>query len=131
MIGEEQFLDLMSQFLEQQIYAETFCTHFMELWTQNRDIMYARKLTWSEPHDEKLIASFQCGEITDKEFSEKFALLWGYEDALPLQNMIDAVHSVCSVFRPVPTFSWEIDEDRLRLEVARELVSYKSDGTIR
>lgn len=129
MKDQELLLELMNQFLERQIDAMTFCFRFIELWTRSRDANYIKKLTWSKPYDEELIAALQRGEITKEQFSKQYEALWGHEHFSPLQDMIDTIHSACYSFRPIPTCSWEPDEDQLRQEVARELTSYQSGLT--
>ena len=130
MIGQEVFLELINQFLEQQINAEPFCLRFTKLWMRHRDAIYAKKLTWSKPHDEELMAAFQRGEITAEQFTKQWRRLWGTEGTEHFQHMIDVVHSACDVFRPIPALSGEINEDELRQEVTRELTSYTLKTTL-
>lgn len=112
---QEPFVSLMKSFLDQKIQAQTFCTRFIKLWAQERDITYAKKAEWPQPYDEMLTAAWQRGEINDVQFREKDAELWGYEPHS--QDVIDAVHSACDCWRLVPNSVWEIDEAQLRHEV--------------
>ena len=115
---QEPFLSLMQRFLDRHLEAEPFCAEFTKLWIQRRDALYEKeKAVWPEPYAEILIASFQRGEISDKQFREKYAKLWGSAEELEFQETIDAIHSACSVFAPDPEIEWEINEEQLRREV--------------
>ena len=118
---QEPFLALMKSFLDRKIQAETFCTRLIKLWAQERDVTYAKKAEWPQPYDEMLTAAWQRGEISEAEFREKDAELWGYEPHS--QDVIDAVHSACDCWRSSPELKWEIEEVRLRHEVEEALAT--------
>ena len=113
----EPFLSLMKSFLDRETPAQTFCTRFLTLWAQERDMTLAKKAEWPQPFDEMLTAAWQRGEMSEVEFREKDANLWGYEPHS--QNLIDAVHSACDCWRSSPEREWEIDEAQLRQEVQK------------
>jgi hypothetical protein len=123
-VSTEPLLELMRLFVERQICADGFCDSYVALWTADRDATQAQKLTWTEPHDEKLLHALQNGDIGPEEFAAQWERLWGYADFVPLQETIDAIHSACMCFSPEPTLAWEIDEDQFREEVADSLAPY-------
>lgn len=112
---QEPFLSLIKSFLDRKIQVQTFCTRFTTLWAQERDMTLAKKAEWPQPYDEMLTAAWQCGEISEAEFREKDAELWGYEPHF--QDVTDAMHSACDCWRPSPKLEGEIDEAQLRHEV--------------
>lgn len=119
---QEPFLSLMKSFLDRKIQAQTFCTRFIKLWAQERDTTYAKKATWPLPYDEMLTAAWQRGEISEAEFREKDAKLWGYEPHS--QDLIDTVHSACDCWRSSPELKWELDEAQLRHEVKEAFAAF-------
>ena len=119
-----QFLSLIESFLGWNREVDTFCAEFMTLWMQDRDKTYAKKATWSQPYDELLLTSWQRGEISEDEFQKEWAKLWGYAEEVEFRDMIDEIHSACSVFSPAPELQWEMDEEQLRQAVKESFGNY-------
>ena len=112
---QELFLALTQDFLERRIQVRAFCTKYIRLWAKERDVTYVKKAEWPLPYDEMLVAAWQRGEISDDQFKEKVAQLWGYE--ANSQDVLDGVHSACDCWRLSPELKGEIDEMQLRHEV--------------
>ena len=124
-VSYTQFLSLIEKLLNGNLAADQFCTQFTRLWMKERDAVYARKATWPEPYDELLIAAFQRGEMTGSQFRSEHAKLWGYDENDAFQEMINEIHSTCSVFSPTPELEGEIDEQQLKYDVKKSLDSYQ------
>lgn len=125
----QPYLALMASFLDGMLAVEAFCDQYIKQWVRDRDAAWeveqAKKATWSQPYDELLIAAFQRGEMSAKEFQKERAELWGYADDIEFQNMRDAMHSACMCWYPCPELDGKIDEAQLRQEVKDALTSYQ------
>ena len=122
---QEQYFSLIENFLILGLAVDAFCAEFTALWMQDRDDIYAKKAAWPQPYDELLLAAWQRGEISESEFQRGWAKLWGYAEDVGFRDMIDEIHSACSVFSLLPELQWEIDEEQLRHDVKQSLVGYE------
>jgi hypothetical protein len=129
MIDRQRFIVLVRRFTNGRLGAESFCAKFTDLWIQNRNEVLRTSAAWPEPYDKLLIQRRIRGELSEQDFAQQFAELWGYRDVLPWQQMIDSVHSACSLYSAAPEQQWEIDGPALRREVANELASYLALAT--
>ena len=89
---QERFVSLMEQFTGGQMDAAAFCAAFTALWVQDRDAAYVRTATRPGDADE---------------------LLRG--DDAPFRDIVNAVHSACAVFAPVPEAQWQLDAGAVAL----------------
>lgn len=122
----EHFVSLVEKFAGNKLAVSAFDRQFTALWMKYRDEEYAKKATWAEPYDQQMIASFQRGEINKDEFAREYRSLWGYSaEEWEFQNMIDAMHSACSLFNPSPELEGEINEEQFRQEAASFLAQYQ------
>ncbi len=122
---DEEYLSLIESFLSGNLEVISFCYELTALWTLDRDEMYAKKATWSQPYDEMLTAAYLRGEISKNDFSQKHAELWGYSEDSEFRTKVHTLHSACSVFSPSPELEGEISEEELRQEVREALAAYQ------
>ena len=121
MIRQEQFIDMIDQFLGHPGDPDTFCDGFTALWMRHRDEKEEVARTWLRPYDAELLDVLKRGEVTTAEFENRWTSLWGGSITWNVQGMIDRIHSACSVYSPEPTATWQIDAAQFRLEVEKEL----------
>jgi hypothetical protein len=123
---ELKFLALIKSLLVREVSVEQFCDDFTDLWIEFRDKTEEVSQTWDERYDLKLIESRLCGEITPDDFSKQYLELWGITEISDFCNMVNAIHSMCSAYNPLPKSDWEINEDQLRAEVAASITNYEN-----
>lgn len=116
-IIESQCCKLIDTFLSQEICIKEFCQDLVELWIQFRNAQEKIKETWNKPYDQMLVEARLNSLITTEEFSKRYRELWGLDEISSFSDLIDRVHSACTIFNPSPEIEWEIDEQQFRLEV--------------
>jgi hypothetical protein len=119
---DSEYLAIIERFLAGELSPGDFCDQFTVVWMKDRDEISARSRTWPRPYDQELLAAWQRGEISEEALHQGTAQLFGYD--LAFQDMVDRIHSACSVYRPDPEELWEIGEDRLRQDVQQALSDY-------
>lgn len=123
------YLDLIHQFLSKIIDAIAFTQAFCNLWTKDRDALYAQRSNWTQRYDLELQEALRRKEISSDEFSERFYTLFGLdtEDKIAFAEMTDAIFSSCSAFEPDDAMRDEhmCTEGQLRACVSEELQKYE------
>lgn len=94
-----------------------FCSLFTDLWMQLRDEKEHLRETWPERYDLQLQEAFRRNELSAEEFSRRFNALWHISELDPLFDVINEVHSACSIFNPSPQHAWEMDEQQFKAEI--------------
>jgi hypothetical protein len=123
---EQQYLELIQQFLRSEIESKTFCDNFFRSRRKDRESDDARSASWPERYDLQLINQLQREELTKEEFSQKWTELWGYEDYVDFYEMLDRVFTACDCYSPSPSEIWEIDEKQLMSEIKELFDNYKA-----
>ena len=117
MPGATDFVLMIEQFLRKEISVEDFCERFTERWMQRRDALYEFGQNTLRGQDHILLQKLQSAEISKENFASEWTALWGNKSDPCLDNMVDNVHSACSIYSPEPEFEWEINEAKLRDEI--------------
>jgi hypothetical protein len=124
--NEPNYLQLIHQFLNFEIDAESFCQKFSSLWKIDRDEQESQRNSWSERYDLQLIDAFQRKEIMAEEFERKWVELHGYGEYKHLLEMVDKIFTACDAFNPKPESEYEIDEVELRNELRTQFANYET-----
>ncbi len=124
---EPRFKSIIQQFLAGKISAEQFGLDFTTLWMSFRDEQLKIKETWDRRYDIELIERLQKGELTWEEYRQKSRQFMGTTEVIEFIQMVDAIHSACSAFNPIPgepISPWEITQEQLRAEVQELFTNY-------
>jgi len=122
---ESQFRDIVSRFFQLEMSTDEFCSEITDLWIQQRDKSYEKKRDWTQPYDQQLIEGWSNSIFTDEEFQKKWAELWDTVGSDSLFEMLNSIHSACSIYNPQPEFKWELNDDEFRSEVYKIVTSFK------
>jgi len=125
-----KFNEIITKFLSYEITPDEFCDEFTKAWIVLRDehlkIKEAIKENWDRPYDQELIFAKYQGKITSEEFNVKYLALWGIEESINFNNMINSIHSLCSSYSKESEYEWQVNEDNLRAQVTNIFQEYKS-----
>jgi len=123
---EPQFESIIQQFLGDQISAEQFSDDFTTLWMSFRDQQYKVEEPDGQRYRLELIERLQKGDLTGEEFRQKYQEVMKTTEGSEFREMVDAIHSACSAFNPLPAprLEWEITTEQLRAEVQELFTNY-------
>lgn len=125
MILDEAFFEMIYAFLASEVTSDVFCNSFTEIWMSRRDATYSKQNSWSERYDLQLIQKLEQGTLSKEEFGKQWNQIWGIAGNICFYEMIDRIHSACSVFYPTPTQEWQIDETGLRADITKALAEFE------
>lgn len=96
--NRDVYFGLIKQLLDGTMPADDFSADLCYWWTHDRDEQYTLRDTWPERYDLQLLSALRSGEIGSEEFSKKMAVLFGYEQDMPLTRMVDSLYTACDAF---------------------------------
>ena len=118
MHAEQEYLHLIESCVVGKLDPDAFTSNYMQLWREDRAEVYKRSSQWPQRFDLELLTQFENGDISDQQFADSWARLWGYSGRENFEQFKDRVLTACDIYSPVPEGEYELNPQEFRLELA-------------